>query len=948
VRADHAGVRFADVTAQSGLDFVQVSGGPEQRYILEAMTGGAAFLDYDGDGYLDLFLTSGSRLESPPPGAGNRLYRNVPGRGGERAFLDATDQAGLRHSAWSTGCATGDYDNDGDVDLFVACWGPDLLYRNEGGRFTEVGQRAGVAHPGWGASAAFGDLDQDGYLDLYVTQYLVFDFSSPPNQGQLCRGYKGLETFCGPHGMKAQADLLYRNLGDGRFADLSAATGIGQHQYPGLGVVFTDYDDDGDLDLYVANDSEPNLLFRNEGGWRLEEVAAFAGAAYSEEGRSQAGMGVDAGDFDNDGDVDLFVTNFSDDVNTLYQNQGKGSFADATAAVGLSDKPRPYLGWGTAFTDADNDGWLDLFAANGHLYPQLKDHPSGLRYAQPCLFYWNEGGMFRQALPGPAMGVPRVSRAVAFGDYDNDGDADLLIANLNGAPTLLRNEGGNRNNWLGLELRGTRSNRDGIGARVSLFAGQGRQVREVKRGCGYQSAHDGRVLFGLGAAEGVERVEIRWPSGQVQVLENPPVRRYLVVQEGTAAPLASYAAPAPAAPAPPESPPSEAAETGAPALYAGGADRTAEDHYRSGVQLYRQGRYEEALEALRASVRARPDHLPGYYSLGVTLFAGLGRSAEAASLLEQALARDSSRVEICELLGRVYLSLNRPAEAVAALKRAALLDPSSWENHHRLGLAHLRGGDLGAAKEAFQRAAHLAPWAPIPRLSLARLYERLGDPPAAAAARLAFTRLQSTQERADTYLQRLEENPVDAEAHARLGREYLRQQRYQEAQGQFRRALELDPRCALAHYGMGALWHLQGRLEEAIAAYRAAHEADPGLVLAQSDLGRAYQRAGRLEEAVAAYAEALRQEPGLALAQSGLGETYAAQGKTREAIASFRAALELDSTLVDTRDALARLYASQGRLEEAIREWEQVLWLFPEHPTARAWIKQARQRLSTH
>lgn len=945
---EHAGVRFVDVTTQSGLDFTQVSGSPDQRYILEAMTGGTAFFDYNNDGYLDLFLINGTRLETPPPEASNHLYHNVQGKDGERIFLDATDQAGLRRSGWGTGCAVGDYDNDGDVDLLVTYSGPNMLYRNEGdGSFTDVTQKAGVGHPGWGTSAAFGDLDLDGYLDLYVANYLVFDPTSPPKGGQLCQGYKGLETFCGPQGMTAQADVLYRNLGEGRFADMSTATGIAQYRYPGLGVVFTDYDGDGDPDIYVANDSQPNLLFRNEGNWRLKEVAAFAGVAYSEEGRAQAGMGVDAGDYDNDGDMDLFTTNFSDDVNTLYQNQGHGAFTDATAATGLADKPRPYLGWGTAFFDADNDGWLDLFIANGHLYPQLKDHPSGLRYAQPNLFYWNEGGRFRRASPGPGLEVAKVSRATAFGDYDNDGDVDLLVVNLNDAPNLLRNEGGNRNNWLGLELRGRASNRDGIGAQVTLFSGRGRQVREVKRGYGYQSQHDGRVLFGLGQEERVERVQIRWPSGQVQILERPPVRRYLVVQEGSPEPLASYAAPAETPPAPAEVSPPDTASPAAVAA-AGAEGGTAADHYQRGVALYKQGRYEEALEAFRAALQGRPDHLPTYYSLGVTLFAGLGRSAEAAALLEEAMAKDSSRVEICELLGRVYLSLNRADQAVAALKKATFLDSSSWENHHRLGLAHLRRADLEAAKAAFQRAAQAAPWAPIPQLSLARVYENLGDPSAAAGARQAFARLRRAQEGEDVFLQLLREDPVDAETHARLGREYLKQKRYPEAQGQFRRALELDPHCALAHYGMGALCYYQGRLEEAITAYKEAYSADPKLVLTLSDLGQAYQRAGRLEEAIATYQQALRLEPDLALASSNLGEVYAAQGKTQEAITAFRAALKIDSTLVDTRDALAHLYASQGRLEEAIREWEKILWLFPEHPSARDWIAQARRHLSAH
>ena len=533
-------IQFSDVAEEAGLDFTHVSGSPEQRYILEAMSGGIAFVDYDGDGYLDVFVVGGTRVGATPDETHNRLYRNTgiagAAGGGERIFREVTEEAGLRRSGWGMGCAAGDYDNDGDVDLYITYWGPNALYRNEDdGHFAEVTQEAGVGDERWGSSAAFGDVDGDGYLDLYVANYLLFDFAAPPNGGEPCAGFKGREVFCGPQGLEPQADVLYRNEGDGGFTDVSRVTGISRHRYPGLGVVFGDYDDDGDQDIYVANDLEPNLLYRNDGHWRLSERGVPAGVAYSEDGRAQAGMGVDFGDYDNDGDLDLFVTNFSDDVNTLYQNRDDGSFVDATYVAGLGEEVQSYLGWSTAFFDADNDGWLDLFVANGHLYPQLEAGPPGLRYPQRNLFYWNEAGGFRRAgvVPGSGLAVEKVSRATAFGDYDNDGDVDLLVMNLNDTPTLLRNDGGNRHNWLGLELVEAERNRHAIGARVRVRAGDLEQVREVRRGYGFQSQHDPRLLFGLGARQRVEWMEIYWPSGRRQVLEEPPLRRYLVVREGS-------------------------------------------------------------------------------------------------------------------------------------------------------------------------------------------------------------------------------------------------------------------------------------------------------------------------------------------------------------------------------------------------------------------------------
>jgi len=527
--AASAPFHFVDASAEAGLDFTNVSGTPAQDYVLESMSTGAAFLDYDGDGFQDLFVVCGTRLDGAVPGARNRLFRNLPGDvQASRRFREVAADFGA--PGWGMGCAAGDYDNDGEVDLYATYWGPNRLYRNDGGVFSEVGAEAGVDDGRWGSSAAFGDLDADGWLDLYVANYLEFDLERPPGGGGKCL-YKGMEVFCGPAYAPRQADVLYRNLSDGRFADVSASTGIGATRLPALGVVFGDLDGDGDQDLYVANDGEPNLLYRNDGAWSLVDIAATAGVAYNAHGMAQAGMGAHAGDYDGDGDLDLFVTNFSDDYNTLYRNDG-GRFADVTEVSGLGQTALPHMGWGTGFVDFDNDGWLDLFVANGHLHPELDRSFSGMFYAQPNLLYRNQAGTYAEigASSGAVWRIEKVSRAAAVGDYDNDGDADLFVMNLNDAPTLLRNESGG-GNWLGLELTGVESNADGIGARVRLRAGARHLVREVQRGYGFQGQNDVRLLFGLGSNERVDEIVIRWPSGRRQVLVEPPLRRYLAVRE---------------------------------------------------------------------------------------------------------------------------------------------------------------------------------------------------------------------------------------------------------------------------------------------------------------------------------------------------------------------------------------------------------------------------------
>ncbi len=528
--------RFVDKTREAGLQRPNTCGGLQKRYILESTGSGAAFFDYDGDGRLDLYVVNGSTFEQhKTTGPGNTLYHNQ----GDGTFAEVTDRAGVRQGSWGLGAAVGDVDNDGHADLYVTNYGPNTLYHNQGdGTFADHSASAGVAGDAYSASAAFFDYDQDGDLDLYVTNYVVFDIASVPADSTLdepCVYLGGLRVYCGPQGMEGAADVLYRNEGEGRFADVSAAAGISgpASEYYGLGVMPEDYDGDGDVDIFVANDETPNTLYRNEGQGEFAEVAVQVGVAYSGEGDTQAGMGVDAADADNDGDVDLYVTNFYREPNTLYRNEGQGSFADGTAAAGLVAPTLDYLGWGTKFFDGDNDGDLDIFVVNGHVYPQVERGQTGVTYAQRNQLFANEGaGRYVEVDGGPGMQQPRVGRGAAFGDYDDDGDVDIFVNNLDQEPTLLRNEGGNAQHWLRVQVEGGEGvNRDGVGTRVRVHTAAGIQQRTIGGAGSYLSYSDPRAHFGLGEALRAG-VEIRWPDGKVEQLGEVPADQLLVVRRG--------------------------------------------------------------------------------------------------------------------------------------------------------------------------------------------------------------------------------------------------------------------------------------------------------------------------------------------------------------------------------------------------------------------------------
>lgn len=554
---------YVDATVAAGLSgFRHVSGSPDKDYIIEATGSGVAAFDFDGDGLVDIYLVNGSTLDrvrrgAPAPPAA--LFRNT-GRG---RFEDVTAKAGVANERWGQGTCVGDVDNDGDPDLYVTNFGVNRLYRNDGGIFTDIAPAAGVAVDSWTTGCAFGDFDGDGWLDLFVAGYVALDLArlppapstpaTPQATGSAAREvgmgaaysagatscrYRGERVMCGPRGLPGAPDFLFRNRGDGTFADVTEAAGVtDRKRLYGFGVAWLDIDDDGRLDLLVANDSGPNGVYRNLGGGRFEDISYPSGAALDGNGRDQAHMGVAVGDYDSDGRNDIHITNFSDDFNVLYRNVDGRSFADVSYETGIARPSVPFLGWGTEFLDYDNDGWLDLLAVNGHVYPIVDRMDWNTSYAQRALLYRNLGGrrfVELGAAAGPALTVPRVARGAAVADFDNDGSADIIVNNLDGPPTLALNNAPNRGRWLGLRLIGdpaVRGPRDAIGSVVFLTAGGRRMRAEVASGRGQISQSDLRVRFGLGDAP-VTALEIRWANGETRKYTPPPVvdRFYTVDQ----------------------------------------------------------------------------------------------------------------------------------------------------------------------------------------------------------------------------------------------------------------------------------------------------------------------------------------------------------------------------------------------------------------------------------
>jgi hypothetical protein len=536
------GVSFLNVARESGLNAKTIYGGEHKnKYLLETTGCGVAFYDYDNDGWLDIFFVNGTRLEGYPAGSEptSHLFRN--NRDG--TFTDVTVKAGVAHSGWGQGVCVGDYDNDGWDDLFVTYFGKNVLYHNNGdGTFTDVSQKAGVAGKGtrWNTGCAFVDYDRDGRLDLFVANYIDLDLATAPVPESGPCLYKSVMVACGPPGLQGGKNILYHNNGDGTFTDVSGAAGIlrANGTY-GLGVLTADLDNDGWPDIYVANDSTASALYQNKKNGKFEDIAIEAGCALSPDGKPQAGMGIAAADYDLDGNLDLIKTNFAGDTPSLYRNVGGANFEDATFTAGLGAHTQ-YLGWGCGFFDVDNDGWPDILICNGHVYPEVEQLKTEAGYPQRKLLYRNlHNGHFADVSlqVGPGISEPVASRGAAFGDFDNDGDIDVVVNTVNDYPQLLRCDSKLNNNWIKIRTIGTKSNRSGIGARMVCVThppGESKphqQIDEVRSGGGYFSQNDLRIHFGLGKAEKVDVLEIRWPSGQVDTLKDVKVNQLIYVKE---------------------------------------------------------------------------------------------------------------------------------------------------------------------------------------------------------------------------------------------------------------------------------------------------------------------------------------------------------------------------------------------------------------------------------
>ena len=527
--------QLVDVLGKTGIKFVHTSA-PEKKYIVESMSGGVLLVDYDRDGWQDIYFTNAPTVEMALKGekARSALYRN----NGDGTFADVTAKAGVGSPGFAMGGAVGDVDNDGWPDVYVTCLGGNVLYRNNGdGTFTDITKTAGVSDGRWSTGAAFGDYNGDGFLDLLVGNYVDFKLNDLPGFGSLptCK-FRGIDVQCGPRGLKGAGDSLFRNNGDGTFTDVTKPSGVEDAGgFYGMQVVWSDFANRGKLDAYIANDSTPNFFYRND-TTKFTDTGLESGTAVSGDGSEQGSMGVAVGDYLHTGRFSIFVTNFVDEYNTLYRNDGDFNFSDVSFAAKVAQASRPYVGWGTGFFDLDNDTWLDLLVVNGHVYPQMDQISSGLGYRQRKLLHINQGDATfcdGSTLAGPALQEQRASRGAAFGDLDNDGHIDIVVGDLDRAPSILRNDGSSGNHWITLELAAVKGNPLAIGARVKLTTGTVVQTEEIRSGASYLSQNDLRVHFGLGKALKADSIEIRWNSGKTEILKDVPADKFYSILEGS-------------------------------------------------------------------------------------------------------------------------------------------------------------------------------------------------------------------------------------------------------------------------------------------------------------------------------------------------------------------------------------------------------------------------------
>ncbi|HVJ09538.1 MAG TPA: CRTAC1 family protein [Acidisarcina sp.] len=540
--------QLVDVTAKTGIHFKHTSD-PEKKIIIESMTGGILLLDYDRDGWVDVYFTNAPSVAMANAGktARGALYHNNH----DGTFTDVTDKAGVATPCFAMGGSVGDYNNDGWPDMYITCHGGNVLYRNNGdGTFTDVAKQAGVSDGRWSMGSAFGDYDGDGFLDLMVSNYVDLNFQDPPKFGSAptCK-YRGVEVQCGPRGLKGAGDSLFHNNGDGTFTDVSRQAGVDDPGgYYGLTVAWSDFNNTGRPSIFVANDSTPNFLYRNEGNGKFTEIGLESGTAVNADGSEQANMGVAIGDYLHSGLPAIYSTSYENEYKVLYRNNGDWDFKDVTHEAGLAVPSLPWVGWGTGFVDLDNDGWLDIVAVNGHVYPQVDVLTTGAKYLEPKNVFLNEkNGRFCDASSqsGPSILLPQAARSIVFGDLFNDGQVDAIYSDIDGPPTVLRNQGVPGMHWVSFELAGTRSNRLAIGAKLKLVAGGMTQTDEIHSGGSYISQNDLRIHFGLAQATKIDSLEIHWPSGKVETIKDLAADKFYAVLEGSGVVDRSRIVPAP-------------------------------------------------------------------------------------------------------------------------------------------------------------------------------------------------------------------------------------------------------------------------------------------------------------------------------------------------------------------------------------------------------------------
>jgi hypothetical protein len=528
--------QLVDITSSTKIRFEHLSS-PEQKYIVESMGGGVALIDYDGDGWLDIYFTNAPSVSMALAGkkAKSALYHNNH----DGTFTDVTDKAGVGYPCWAMGAAVGDYNDDGRPDLIVSCFGGVVLYRNNGdGTFTDVTKAAGLdKDSGWATGVTFGDYDGDGHSDLFVPHYVALDLRDLPTFGskKTCQ-YHDVAVQCGPRGLTGSPDALYHNNGDGTFTEVAKQAGVDDaNRFFGLTAVWSDFDNDGKLDLFVANDGEPNYLYHNLGDGRFKDVALDAGVAVSEDGVEQANMGVALGDYMNTGRMSIFISHFSDEYATLYRNDGGMSFTDVSHAAGIARESAPFVGWGDAFLDLDNSGWLDLILVNGHVYPQVDDAKMSTAYKEPKLVFQNQrNGTFKEVgeQTGTPVEIPQVSRGLAVGDLFNSGRLDVVVENLTGGPMVLEAQSNPSNHWASFDLEGSPANKLALNARIRLTTGKLQQLSEIRSGGSYLSQNDLRLHFGLGDAGRIDKVEVLWPNGKSQVFQNVAADCFYHLKQG--------------------------------------------------------------------------------------------------------------------------------------------------------------------------------------------------------------------------------------------------------------------------------------------------------------------------------------------------------------------------------------------------------------------------------